>query len=138
MINYKDLMVGDWVYLSEKSKYPMRVESVGVDYCYLNFDENEGDPFDGIDKDMMPIEANRELLLKNGFETSGYPNEEGYAVYEKETEDYYISIFKSKNKWFCEINGNELGNEGNFYFTYLHELQNGIRLITKGNLEIWL
>lgn len=116
----------------------MRVESVGVDYCYLNFDENEGDPFDGIDKDVMPIEVNRELLLKNGFETSGYPNEEGYAVYEKETEDYYVRICKSKNKWFCEIDGNEFGYEGNFYFTYLHELQNGIRLITKDNLEIWL
>ena len=88
--------------------------------------------------EIEPIEVADKLLVKIGFETSGYPNEEGYAVYENETENYYVSICKSKNKCFCEIDCNELGNAGNFYFTYLHELQNGVRLITKKDLEVCL
>lgn len=136
MINYKDLMIGDWVYESERSKFPMKVVSVGEDYCYLDFSNNEGDVFDGYEKDMMPIEVTEELLLKIGFESSDYLNEEGYTVYNKETDDYYVSICKTKRKLFCEIDINGEYNAGNFYFQYLHELQNGIRLITKFDLEI--
>lgn len=136
MINYKDLMIGNWVYESEKTKFPMQVIGIYEDYCYLNFEGNESDPFDGFDKYMMPIEVTEELLLKIGFESSDYPNEEGYATYNKDTEDYCVSICKFKNKWFCEIDANKCENVGNFYFKYLHELQNGIRLITKSDLEI--
>lgn len=136
MINYKDLMIGNWVYSSEKTKFPMRVVNIGEDYCYLDFEGNEGDVFECKDKDMMPIEVTDKLFLDNGFEASDYPNEEGNAIYEKEADNYCLFICKSKGKCFCEIENYKNSEVGNFYFQYLHELQNGIRLITKSDLEI--
>lgn len=137
MISYKDLMIGNWVYLSEKTKYPMQVVGIGEDYCYLNFKGNEADPFDGIDKDMMPIEVTEELLLKIGFKQVF----KQYFIYEMAINDCFIEISHNVSNsidkdWTCKIDNERYESIGGFDFHYLHELQNGIRLITKGDLEI--
>lgn len=38
--------------------------------------------------------------------------------------------------WYCHIDNAAYSTIGGFDFQYLHELQNGIRLITKSDLEI--
>lgn len=42
MIATGDLRLGNWVYESECTRYPMYVHTIGEDYVYLNFDGNEG------------------------------------------------------------------------------------------------
>lgn len=64
-----DIQINDWVYLSEATKYPMQVDSIDRDHCYLNFEGNETDPFDGIYEEdgIAPIELTREIMKANGF-----------------------------------------------------------------------
>lgn len=141
MINYKDLMIGNWVYESERSKFPMRVVNIGEDYCYLDFEGNQGDVWEVKDKDMMPIDVTEELLLKIGFiRPKNYMSDIFLDWYNIEIGKYTINIDDSSNsedrKWYCQIDNNRHESIGGFDFQYLHELQNGIRLITKSDLEI--
>ena len=87
--------------------------------------------------DIEPIEVTEDLLLKLDFDSSGYPNEYSYANYEKDINDEYsVSVCKSKtNNYYCDVD-KYVDGTGIFCFKYLHELQNGIRLITKGDLEV--
>jgi hypothetical protein len=141
MINYKDLMIGNWVYESERSKFPMRVVNIGEDYCYLDFEGNEGDVFECKDKDMMPIEVNDKLLKKIGFRREC---KEAYIPaddYETFVNNCFIAVRKGETNsiyrdWYCHIDNDRYESIGGFDFQYLHELQNGIRLITKSDLEI--
>lgn len=140
MINYKDLMIGNWVYESERSKFPMRVVNIGEDYCYLDFPENEGDVWESKDKDMMPIEVTEELLLKIGFEPI-HPIFEGQEEYQMVVNDCFVEVRNGVSNsidrnWYCHIDNAAHSTIGGFDFQYLHELQNGIRLITKSDLEI--
>ena len=141
MIDYKDLMIGNWVYLSEKSKYPMQVVGIGDNYCYLDFEGNEGGPFDGIDKYMMPIEVTEELLFKIGFIQENQNILIHGDDYQMVVNDCFIEIRHNISNsidrdWYCHIDNAAHSTIGGFDFQYLHELQNGIRLITKGELEI--
>lgn len=142
MIDYKDLQIGNWVYDSKYTKYPMRVEAIGENYCYLNFEGNEADPIDGIDKYMMPIEVTEELLKKIGFKPIP-PIFEGQEEYEISADDCFIEVRNGVSNsvgrdWYCRIDNNRAETIGGFDFQYLHELQNGIRLITKNDLSIEL
>lgn len=67
MLNPKELMLGNYVYESEKSQFPMRVVNIDEKMVYLDFDSNEGDVFDGDAKDICPIPLTGDFLLKNGF-----------------------------------------------------------------------
>lgn len=141
MINYKDLMIGNWVYESERSKFPMRVVNVGEDYCYLDFEGNEGDVFEVKDKDMMPIEVTEGLLEKAKFKKCREQNHGDYYEGHKQTFNKAIVwIFRNPNKtdkeWQCLAVDKDYNVEGGIKFDFLHELQNGIRLITKSDLEI--
>lgn len=60
-------MLGNWVYESERSKFPMKVVNIDTNTVYLDFDGNEGDVFDGKDSDICSIPLTEEILLKNGF-----------------------------------------------------------------------
>lgn len=141
MIKYKDLMIGNCVYESERSKFPMQVVSVGEDYCYLNFEGNEGYVFDGYEKDMKPIEVTDELLKKIGFKREYKEPYVPYDDYEIFVNGCFISVRKGETNsidrdWYCHIDNKRFECIGGFDFQYLHELQNGIRLITKSDLEI--
>lgn len=135
MIDVKDLQIGNKVLYQNKVVEIATTHitgTVGISNGHKDFIANVGC------KDIEPILITPYKLKKIGFDNSDYPNEEGYSVYCKEHEDYFVSICKSKNKWFCEIDCNRCDNAGNFYLTYMHELQNIFRLITKGDLEVCL
>ena len=146
MIDYKDLMLGNWVYESNYTKYPMQVVGIGENYCYLNFEGNEGDIIDGIDKYMMPIEVTEEVLNKIGFKEDTEQFIKSYYKgevfeYRKVINKCFIKIQSGMSNsndrdWYCHIDNNTHQTIGGFDFQYLHELQNGIRLITKSDLEI--
>lgn len=134
-------MIGNWVYDSKYTKYPMQVVGIGDNYCYLNFKGNEADPFDGVDKDMMPINVDDELLKKVGFIREYKEPYIPYDDYQMIVNDCHVSIRQdganSKGRiWSCQIDNDRYESLGGFDFQHLHELQNGIRLITKGDLEI--
>ncbi len=77
-----ELMLKDWVYLSEKAHYAMRVTEIGEDSCLLDFVGNESDPFDGVyGRDgISPISITREILKLNGFEEHENSNFRRYSI----------------------------------------------------------
>lgn len=42
MIKASELMLGNWVYDGDKTKFPMQVVGIGENYVYLDFEDNEG------------------------------------------------------------------------------------------------
>lgn len=121
----------------------MYVEFIGNNYCYLNFKENQGDAFEVKDKDIMPIEVTEELLLKIGFEKNEIYGSNDYSfdvTYDTQFKSCFLEVNNHSNSadrnWYCQIDNNRHESIGGFDFQYLHELQNGIRLITKSDLEI--
>lgn len=63
-----ELMVGDWI--ADEHGFPMQVTSVGKDYLYADFEDNEGDVFEFDDKDCdpYPILLTDEFFEKNDFD----------------------------------------------------------------------
>lgn len=55
----------------------MQVATVGKDYLYANFEDNEGDPWEFNDKDDKPdpITLTHEILEKNGWKETQYWHE---------------------------------------------------------------
>ena len=140
----KDLMIGNWVYYTKKSQFPMRVVSLGEDYVYLDFEENEGDVFEPNLEDMQPIEVTEEFILKNGFEKKEY-NVSGYSstsIHYMKFGNVIFDINRFSNSigrnWHCHIENSDCDSIGSFDFQYVHEFQNGIRLITGKDMEVKL
>lgn len=125
MLSHKELMLGNWVYESERSQFPMEVVNIDKDMVYLDFDSNEGDVFDGRMEDICPIPLTEDVFNKNGFE---YLN----GV-------YYLK--QCSNTEFCK------DDDGYFYMTsnlgeykcienpikYVHQLQN---ILTIAGIDI--
>lgn len=114
-----DLQINDWVYLSEKSRYPMQVRGVNESDCLLDFDGNEGDPFDGIygEGGIAPIELTAEMLKRNKWESL-------YGRYWENIKVTEFSISQYGAEFRCCLGyDNELT-----FFRYVHELQHLLRL----------
>lgn len=116
-----DIQINDWVYLSEATKYAMRVTSIDEDHCYLDFEGNEGDPFDGIygEKDgIAPIPLTDEMLYANGWRfeilDDCWTHIKTSKVVIEQSLDNDRPVFSYDN--------------GEFAFTYVHELQHLFRL----------
>lgn len=118
-------MLGNWVYDSERTKFPMKVVNIDTDSVYLDFDGNEGDVFDGKDSDICPIPLTEEMLLKNGFEKSEYyPNGKFYRYIYRENNRYFevlnhVDAFEAYN--YC--GERPTFDIGSFYIKYVHQLQ---------------
>lgn len=144
-MNVKDLMIGNWVEYTKYSHFPMQVVSIGDDYVYLDFDGNEGDVFEPNLEDMQPIEVTEEFLLKNGFEKLESMVIEGETCtsYNRQFNGTFIDVtygmsnLEDRN-WYCHIDNCDRQSIGSFDFQYVHEFQNGIRLITKQDMEVKL
>ena len=133
MIDTKELQIGNYVYESKIAQFPMQVKTIGEDYCYLDFEENEGDMFDGLLEEMMPIPMIKVLLVQCGFRST---KEGGAISYRQRIGCYRIIVDEmTKDIWRCHIH-QKTELVGSFKFSYLHELQNGVRLITKKDLQI--
>lgn len=117
MIQTKELMLGNWVYESERSKFPMKVVSIDTNTVYLDFEGNEGDVFDGKESDIYPIPLTKEILLKNKFKKGEYyQNINSYRyVYNEDSRFFDVLIFGTKDSYIIEA--------CNFRLKYVHQLQ---------------
>ena len=68
MIQPKELMLGNWVYLDGDEKYPVRVEAVYADYVFLQPKAEGFEIFSAREDEICPIPLTEEVFHKNGFE----------------------------------------------------------------------
>lgn len=140
MISVCDLMQGNWVYDGERTQFPMYVQMIGDDYVYLNFEANEGDVWESAPEDLQGIEVTEEMLLKIGFEKcKDIAPRTFYRYWDKEhrykldADDAYCN---SNRMWSIHIDNGDCNTIGSGEFTYVHELQNLVRVATGHNLPI--
>lgn len=89
-------------------------------------------------EEIEPLEVTEELLVKIGFDT-----DISLIEFYKPINNCLVGIRKDTSNsvvggWHCNTYNNKAETIGDFDFQYLHDLQNGIRLITKGDLDIKL
>lgn len=146
-MNTKDLMIGNWVYFTRKSKFPMQVVSIGDNYVYLDFEGNEGDVFEPTLEEVQPIEVTEEILQNSGFEkyeefspVGETRTKEPYFILSAEGYDFFFKkTYKNNDTYWClNVSDNYLLTRSTFYIKYVHEIQNILRLITKKDLVVKL
>ena len=138
-ITTSDLRLGNWLYESDKSKFPMQVESIGKNWIYLDFEGNEGDVFENSDKEIYPIPITKELIVKS---LNAEPLGDDYSV---KLGDYRYIYFRINNDGYISIDffnyDDNSENEICDGIRYVHELQNLYHAFTGKELEIrreWL
>lgn len=112
------LQIGDWVYDSARTKYPMQVVAVfNYGDVHLDFDGNEGDVRECKADEVEPIPITAEILEKNRIKnTIG-------TTHEWEDGDKSIEIIL---RWeLCRIQGGKGGCQ--CHIIYVHELQQALR-----------
>ena len=139
-MNCKDLMLGNWVYDGDITKFPMYVVTVGNDYVYLNFEGNEGDVWECLDDDITPIPVTADILKRIGFrEKKGIYPRTFYRYFDEEYR-YKLDVdpvfCNSDRKWGIHIDNGDCCTIGSGEFTYVHELQNLVRCISGHSLPI--
>ena len=121
-ITTSDLRLGNWLYESDKSKFPMQVESIGKNWIYLDFEGNEGDVFENSDKEIYPIPITKELIVKS---LNAEPLGDDYSV---KLGDYRYIYFRINNDGYISIDffnyDDNSENEICDGIRYVHELQN--------------
>lgn len=123
MIQPNELRIGNWVYDSKYTQYPMQVVLIGSDYVYLDFEGNEGDVWEG---EIAPIPLTEELIAKQGWEKVGY-------YY---TDKNGLEIYETNDGWHLHIDDEKCQTTIAILIKYLHELQNAYFVATKKELEI--
>lgn len=139
MIDIKDLQIGNKVLYKDKIVEVATIHITGT----VGILNGSKDFIVSVScKDIEPIEVTDNLLLKLGFKAN-LPLFEGQEEYKIAVNDCLVEVRKDisnsiNRDWFCHIDNISHSTIGGFDFQYLHELQNGIRLITKGDLEVCL
>lgn len=124
MIDVRDLMVGNWVYDSVLEK-PIVLNNLpyGIDLS-----NREG------------IEVTEAMLIKLGFvKQDEFKVCEFWRYWDKEYRyklDVDSGFCNSGRKWHLHIDNGDCNTIGSGEFTYLHELQSLVRVITGYNLPI--
>lgn len=135
MIDVKDLQIGNKVLHKDKIVEVATIHltgTIGILNGHKDF------IFSVSCKDVEPIEVTVGMLANIGFETDIVCIDFYMTV-----NDCLVEVRKDvsnsiNRNWFCHIDNIAHSTIGGFDFQYLHELQNGIRLITKGDLEVCL
>ena len=141
MMTTSDLRIGNWLYESECTRYPMYVYTIGDDYVYLNFDGNEGDVFECKPEELQGIPITEELLTKMGARKV---TDIGWNVVESYSAGVRIElrvILFSESEIDVKIRRSTPHLEDYFQGSsihYLHELQNLYWDLTKQELKIKL
>lgn len=128
MLNPKELMLGNWVYESERSQFPMKVVNIDKDMVYLDFEDNEGDCFDGLMEDICPIPLTEEMLLKNEFIKRSLHGYKEHYIYTYCTK---LETFEFPALFNCEFSFLMFGRA--MRLNYVHQLQN---VLTIAGIEI--
>lgn len=143
MVNVKDLMCGNWIYLSdpkdrENTREIHYIDEVCRDYIRV---EDFGDFFDDIY--LEPIPVTLDMLKRIGFEedtTAGEPWP--YWKYWDWNGKYKLDVYpdelycNSDRKFGLHVDNDVCSTIGSGEFTYVHELQNLVRCITGFSLPI--
>ena len=113
-----ELQIGDWVYESKRSQFPMQVIAIFEDGdLYLDFEGNEGDAWECKADEVVPIPITAEILEKNGIKNT-------IDIYKWEYGDKSIDIML---RWeVYRIQGGKGGCK--CHIIYVHELQQALRL----------
>lgn len=125
MINTKELMLDNWVYDSERTKFPMKVVNIDEKMVYLDFEGNEGDSFECRMEDICPIPLTEEVFDKNGFRyLCGvyYLEEDTSLEFRREDDGYFYLSFDLSN---YVLSDNPI--------KYVHQIQN---ILTIAGIEI--
>ena len=112
-------MLGNWVYESERTRFPMQVVSIFDEDVYLDFTGNEGDVWEAKESDIMPIPLTEKIIQKfEGFEVGYYTHclvYEQYSIIFRNNDNsanWLVSIYKIDNRVISKS------------VKYVHELQN--------------
>lgn len=141
MIDVHDLMVGNWIYLSdpedrENTRYIHYIDEVCRDYIRV---EDFGDFFEDIYLEPIPVTV--DILKRIGFEEyEDLPLEGKFFRYWDKDYKYKLDVDEgytnSGKKWSVHIDNDVCNTIGRGEFTCLHELQNLVRVITGRDLPI--
>ena len=139
MIDIKDLQIGNKVLYQNKV---VEIETIHIRGTVGILNGHKDFIVSVSCKDIVPIYVTKSSLISIGFKPIK-PVFEGQEEYKIAVNDCFVEIINcvsnSINRdWFCHIDNISHSTIGGFDFQYLHELQNGIRLITKGDLEVCL
>lgn len=119
MIKTSELMLGNWVYESERTQFPMRVEAIFAEDVYLDFPGNEGDVWEAEESDIMPIPLTEEIV--STLENVECHNDM-YLIFVGE---HMIRIEKHGESWlFYKFKENNSPEKVCKIVKYVHELQN--------------
>lgn len=119
-------MLGNWVYDSERTKFPMKVVNIDEKMVYLDFECNEGDVFDGRMEDICPIPITTGFLKSNGFIESIYARGK-YHNFDIPTDDEFTILLAICEGFFVYMFGKL------HEIKYVHQLQN---ILTIAGIEI--
>lgn len=99
MIDYKDLMIGNFVKIYNGDIY--QVESTNYDCVGL---VNSYNFIEQIMCDRIyPIEVTEDLLVKIGFEK--YSHDIPLTEFRKKIGDYYVFVKHTKDRWYFRVYG---------------------------------
>ena len=138
-ITTSDLRLGNWLYYTKETMFPMQVYALGNDWVQLDFEGNESDVFENTDKEIYPIPITKELIVKSlNSEILG----DDYSV---KLGDYRYIYFRINNDGYISIDffnyDDNSENEICDGIRCVHELQNLYHALTGKELEIkreWL
>ena len=139
MIDIKDLQIGNKVLYQNKVVEVATIHitgTVGILNGSKDFIVSVGC------NNIEPINVTELSLISIGLKPI-QPVFEGQEEYQIVVNDCFVEIRNGvsnsiNRNWFCHIDNISHSTIGGFDFQYLHELQNGIRLITKGDLKVCL
>ena len=115
--------VGDWVYDSNRSQYPMQVVAVAkYGDVYLDFEGNEGGIWECKADEVEPIKITTEILRKNGFNLVTFYK--GFVCRWGDIDKKHISW----SDCYTVIDGYDSERVFKGYTIYVHELQQALRL----------
>lgn len=120
--------IGDWVYDSARTKYPMQVVAVfgerngNICDLDLDFEDNEGDVYQRKADEVEPIPITAEILRKNGFNLVTFYN--GFVCRWGDIDKKHISW----SDCYTVIDGYDSERVFKGYTIYVNELQQALRL----------
>lgn len=139
MIHTNELMLGNWVEYAtglnnDKRSIPMYVTGIFSDTVYLNFDGNEGDPFEILDEDLRGIPITEGMIEKLGWPKTHSGTYRSY--YGDEQYETFVTLEHKYGTYVLTKTGQHCGDVGQL--RYIHELQNAYYLLTRKHLEVKL
>lgn len=119
--------IGDWVYGSKRSQFPMQVVSVFKDGdLHLDFEGNEVDVWECKADEVEPIPITAEILEKNGFRFEKCPFEMWICGHFTEGEIIEIGLWADKGVFIRCHKGADTVRLINA--PYIHQFQQALRL----------